>query len=94
MYEPFSGSGTTLIAAETIERVCFAVELDPRYVDMAVRRWQAFTGKQAIRQRDRIPFDTPAEPRDAASVSTERSIDDWINLIHLRLSRNLGADND
>jgi len=41
VYEPFSGSGTTLIAAETIKRVCFAIELDPRYVDMAVRRWQS-----------------------------------------------------
>ena len=69
VYEPFSGSGTTLIAAETIKRVCFAIELDPRYVDMAVRRWQSFTGKQAIRQRDRIPFDATAELRDEASVS-------------------------
>ena len=69
VYEPFSGSGTTLIAAETIKRVCFAIELDPRYVDMAVRRWQSFTGKQAIRQRDRIPFDATAELRDEDSVS-------------------------
>ena len=56
IYEPFSGSGTTLIAAETIGRVCLAVELDPRYVDMAVRRWQAFTGKQATRLSDRTLF--------------------------------------
>ena len=69
VYEPFSGSGTTLIAAETIKRVCFAIELDPRYVDMAVRRWQSFTGKQAIQQRDRIPFDATAELRDEDSVS-------------------------
>ncbi len=47
IYEPFLGSGTTLIAAETTGRACFAIELDPRYVDMAVRRWQAFTGKAA-----------------------------------------------
>jgi DNA modification methylase len=58
VYEPFSGSGTTLIAAETIGRVCLAVELDPRYVDMAVRRWQAFTGKQATRSSDGVPFDS------------------------------------
>jgi DNA modification methylase len=60
VYEPFSGSGTTLIAAETSKRVCFAVELDPRYVDMAIRRWQAFTGKQAIRLSDGAPFDSAA----------------------------------
>ena len=41
VYEPFSGSGTTLIAAETTGRVCLAVELDPAYVDVAVARWQA-----------------------------------------------------
>jgi len=48
IYEPFLGSGTTLIAAESSGRKCFAVELDPIYVDVAVRRWEAFTGKQAV----------------------------------------------
>lgn len=47
VYEPFSGSGTTLIAAEITERVCYALELEPKYVDLAVRRWQSFTGKKA-----------------------------------------------
>ena len=47
VYEPFLGSGTTLIAAQSCGRVCFAIELDPLYVDVAVRRWQAFTGEQA-----------------------------------------------
>jgi DNA modification methylase len=45
VYEPFLGSGTTLIAAETTGRACLAIELDPLHVDGAVRRWQAFTGK-------------------------------------------------
>ena len=49
VYEPFSGSGTTIIAAETTGRTCFAVEIDPAYVDVAVRRWQAFTGAVANR---------------------------------------------
>jgi len=49
VYEPFCGSGTTIIAAETTGRICYAVELDPAYVDVALQRWQAFTGKQAIR---------------------------------------------
>lgn len=48
VYEPFSGSGSTLIAAETTGRACFAMELDPRYCDVAVQRWQKFTGKEAV----------------------------------------------
>ncbi len=47
IYEPFSGSGTTLIAAEQTGRRCYAMELSPNYVDVAVRRWQNFTGKHA-----------------------------------------------
>ena len=48
VYEPFSGSGTTIIAAETTSRVCYAMELHPPYNDVAVKRWQQFTGKEAI----------------------------------------------
>ena len=48
VYEPFSGSGTTIIAAEMTGRSCHALELNPAYVDMAVRRWQNFTGGGAI----------------------------------------------
>jgi DNA modification methylase len=47
IYDPFLGSGTTLIAAETIGRVYLAMELEPAFVDVAVRRWQSFTGKKA-----------------------------------------------
>lgn len=57
VYEPFLGSGTTLIAAESVKRICFAAELSPPYVDVAVRRWQSFTGKKAIRYSDRSLFD-------------------------------------
>ena len=46
VYDPFVGSGTTIIAAETIGRVCHAVEIDPVYVDVAVRRWEAMTGRR------------------------------------------------
>ena len=42
------GSGTTLIAAETTGRVCLGIELNPAYVDVAVERWQQFTGKAAM----------------------------------------------
>jgi DNA modification methylase len=48
VYEPFSGSGSSIISAETCGRHCYAVELDPAYVDVAVERWQAFTGKEAV----------------------------------------------
>lgn len=63
VYEPFSGSGTTIIAAQSCGRVCHAMELDPAYVDVAVQRWQDFAGKQAIRS-DGLAFDDlpPAEP--------------------------------
>jgi len=52
VYEPFSGSGTSIIAAETCGRVCYAVELDPGYVDVSVQRWEAFTGKTATLEGD------------------------------------------
>ena len=48
VYEPFSGSGTTIIAAEMTGRACHAIELSPQYVDVAVRRWQQFTGQKAM----------------------------------------------
>jgi DNA modification methylase len=48
VFEPFMGSGTTLIAAETTGRVCYGIELNPTYVDVAIERWQAFTGKEAV----------------------------------------------
>jgi DNA modification methylase len=47
VYEPFSGSGTTIIAAEITGRSCHAIELLPQYVDVAIERWQAFTGETA-----------------------------------------------
>jgi len=52
VYDPFVGSGTTIIAAEMTGRSCHAIELDPRYVDVAVKRWQAFTGNAAILETD------------------------------------------
>jgi DNA modification methylase len=52
IYEPFLGSGTTLIAAQSCGRVCFGIEIDPLFVDLAIRRWQAFTGEKAKRVSD------------------------------------------
>ena len=48
VYEPFSGSGTTIIAAEITGRACLAMELNPAYVDVAVKRWEDFTGEKAV----------------------------------------------
>lgn len=47
IYEPFSGSGTTIIACEMEGRSCHAIELNPAYVDVAIKRWQDFTGEAA-----------------------------------------------
>jgi DNA modification methylase len=47
VYEPFSGSGTTLIACEQLARRCFAVDVEPTYCQLAIDRWEAFTGQQA-----------------------------------------------
>ena len=47
--EPFSGSGTTIIACEQLERVCYAMEKSPEYCDLAVKRWEQFTGQKAER---------------------------------------------
>ncbi len=63
VYEPFSGSGTTLIAAERTGRRCFALELDPRYVDVAVTRWQTLTGQAAVLDGDGRSFDEIAADR-------------------------------
>jgi DNA modification methylase len=65
VYEPFLGSGTTLIAAETTGRSCHAVELDPAYVDVAVLRWQAFTGREAVLEGDGRSFAEVAAARAA-----------------------------
>ncbi len=56
IYEPFSGSGTTIIAAEQLARRCYAMEISPLYVDVAVRRWQTFTGQTAIHEVTGQPF--------------------------------------
>lgn len=65
VYDPFLGSGTTIIAAETTGRVCLGMELEPAFVDVAVRRWEAFTGKKATLLSNGRLFE---------EVSAERSI--------------------
>jgi DNA modification methylase len=50
VFDPFVGSGTTLIAAERAERVCLAMELDPRYAQVAIERWGSFSGQTPRRK--------------------------------------------
>ena len=61
----FGGSGTTLIAAEKTQRRARLVELDPKYVDVIVKRWQDYTGAKASRQSDGLAFDEVAPKADA-----------------------------
>ena len=49
VYDPFSGSGTALMAAERLGRSAYAMEIEPRYVQLTIERWQAFTGQVAVR---------------------------------------------
>ena len=53
VYDPFAGSGTTLIAGEQEGRTVFALEIEPAYVDVTVKRWEDFTGRKATRERKR-----------------------------------------
>jgi DNA modification methylase len=60
----FGGSGTTLMAAEVCGRQARLLEYDPRYCDTIVRRWQGYTGKQAIRQQDGCSFESATNPEE------------------------------
>jgi DNA modification methylase len=63
VYDPFLGSGTTLIAASLAERRCHAMDIDPRYVDVAVQRWQGVTGEVAVLAGERRSFAAVAASR-------------------------------
>ena len=57
IYDPFLGSGSTLQAAELTGRVCYGLDIDPKYVDVIVRRWQDLTGRPATLEGDGRSFD-------------------------------------
>jgi DNA modification methylase len=63
VYDPFLGSGTTLAAAELAERVCHGMELDPKYVDVVVQRWQGLAGQRATLGGDGRTFEEIAAER-------------------------------
>jgi DNA modification methylase len=66
VYDPFGGSGTTLIACEKLGRKCLMMELSPNYCDVIVRRWQEFTGKKAILDSDGSSFESIEHARKAS----------------------------
>jgi DNA modification methylase len=57
VYEPFGGSGTTMIACEKLGRINFTMELDPKYCDVIIKRWQDYTGKKAVHADTGVAFD-------------------------------------
>ena len=69
IYEPFSGSGTTIIAAEMTGRVCHAIEISAVYCDLAVKRWSKFSGRTAVLAGDGRDFDTVAAARGRSAAA-------------------------
>ena len=72
--DPFLGSGTTLIASESTGRVCYGTEIAPQYVDVIVKRWQDYTGKEATLDGDGRTFNEMGveRGRGAARAARER----------------------
>ncbi len=73
VYDCFLGSWTTLMAAEQNGRVCYGSELDPKYVDVIVRRWQGYTGKQAVLEGFSLTMTSPCFFREVAARAEHRS---------------------
>ncbi len=63
VYEPFAGSGTSLVACEQLGRRCCAIEIEPAYADVSVKRWQALSGEQAVLDGDGRTFEEVAAQR-------------------------------
>lgn len=70
--DPFLGSGSTLIACEKAKRVCAGIELAPRYVDVAITRWQRWTGRDAIHPESGRTFEEIAADRTNANDETAK----------------------
>jgi DNA modification methylase len=65
--DPFLGSGSTLLAAEKVERVCLGLEISPAYVDVTIARWEKMTGREAIHADTGLTFRQVQEQRDIES---------------------------
>jgi DNA modification methylase len=82
VYEPFLGSGTTLAAAELTERVCCGVELEPKYVDVVVQRWQTLSGKEATLEGHGSTFAHVKHGRDLGKEDHDK--DDALRIMEER----------
>ncbi len=71
VYDPFVGSGTTIIAAEMMARRCFAIDIDPVYVEVSMRRWEKFTGKKAVLDK-RKARPKPGVPQSVVEVQAAK----------------------
>ncbi|MFN3624484.1 MAG: site-specific DNA-methyltransferase [Hyphomicrobium sp.] len=67
VYEPFAGSGSTLIAAESVGRVCLAMEIDPRYCDVIIGRWQRYAQGKGTLADDGRTFDALRDERQSTA---------------------------
>jgi tRNA G10 N-methylase Trm11 len=67
--DPFLGSGTSVIAAEKVGRLCYGLEIDPSSVDAAVRRWQDYTDADAVLEGDGRTYDEVAAERLASAAT-------------------------
>lgn len=72
--DPFLGSGTTVIAAEKTGRVAYGIELEPRYVDVAIRRWQRLTGQPAMHAELGLSFEAVARQRTDSETDTSPAL--------------------
>jgi DNA modification methylase len=70
--DAFAGAGTSVMAAEQIGRRAFCIEIDPVYVDVAIRRWQRFTGKDAVLETTGQTFDEISAARQNQSDLVKR----------------------
>jgi DNA modification methylase len=67
--DPFGGSGTTMIAAEKSGRYARLIEMDPKYVDVIIKRWQEYSGGSATRQADGVAFDSLCVGTDGVNIA-------------------------
>jgi hypothetical protein len=75
VYEPFSGTGTTILSCELTERICLALEVNPAYVDVACLRWMKFTGQRAILESTGQTFEEVSEERYDPARNSKESYD-------------------
>jgi len=68
--DAFSGSGSTILACERSKRVGYAIEIEPKYIDVAIQRWEAMTGCQAVLESTGETYAAVADARRAAALAT------------------------